>query len=96
MFKTWLANDITIYNDKSNKVVILTAVIKIYLNLWCNHRRTVNILKTDYLQMSFKKNWKQKMMKLLKQIYSLNKEACQLINNKFDELHVQKQIKWST
>ena len=56
MPETQLVNDITIYDNKSDKVAALTAVMKIYLDLWCNYKKTVNILKTDYLQMSLKKN----------------------------------------
>ena len=67
-----------------------------YLNLWQNCDKIMNISESDYLQIFLKKNWKKKVIKLLKWIYSLNKKAHQLIDEKFDELHHQEQMKWST
>ena len=91
----WLINEITIYGNKSDKVTALIAIVKIYLDLWHDHRKTVNILETNYLQMLFKENWEQNAAKLLKQVYLLDEKAQQLINKKFDKLHCQEQMKWS-
>ena len=90
MFEICLFNEITIYSNKINKVAALTAVVKIYLDLWHNHDKIINILESDYLQISLKKNWMKKVIKLSKQVYSLNDEAQKLVNSKFDELYCQK------
>lgn len=85
--ETHLSNDIIIYDDKFNKVIALITVVKVYSDLWQDCEKTVNISESNYLQVFLKTNWKQNMIKLLKQIYLLDKEACWLIDNKFDELH---------
>ena len=90
MFEICLFNKITIYDNKINKVTALTAVMKTYLDLWHNCDRIINISESDYLQISLKKNWMKKVIKLLKWIYSLNDEAWKLVNSKFDELYCQR------
>ena len=91
----WLANEITIYDNKSNKVTALTAVVKTYSDLWHDCERMMNISEINYLQMSLKENWEQNVTKLLKQVYLLDEKAQWLVNEKFDELHHQEQMKWS-
>ena len=96
MFKNCLSNKITIYSKQNADVTAFIAVMKTYLDLWHNHRKTVNILKSDYLQVFLKKNWEQEAAKLSKWVYSLRKKVQQLVNKKFNELHVQKWMNWST
>ena len=93
MFKMHLLNNITVYSSKFIKIVIFIKIIKTYSDLWHNQDITVNILKSDYLQISLKENWK--VINLFKQIYFLKEEAHCLVNKKFDKLHIQEQIKWS-
>ena len=66
MFKICLFNEITIYSNKINKVAALTAVVKIYLDLWHDCDRIINISELNYLQISLKKNWMKKVTKLSK------------------------------
>ena len=74
MFKIYLFNEITIYGERLIKVIVLITVMKTYLDLWHNHRRTINISESDYLQVLFKQDWEN--TKLSKQIYFLDDEAC--------------------
>ena len=50
----------------------------------------------NYLQMSFKENWEQNAAKLSKWVYLLDEKAQWLVNKKFNELHCQEWMKWST
>ena len=93
MFKICLFNEITIYGEKLIKVIVLTTVVKTYSDLWHDCRKTVNILESDYLQVLFKQDWEN--TKLSKWIYLLDNKACWLVNKKFDELYVQRWMKWS-
>ena len=63
IFKICLLNSITIYNTSANVAAIID-VIKIYSDLWHNHKKIINIFERNYLQVFFKKNWKT--TKLLK------------------------------
>ena len=56
----------------------------------------MNISELNYLQVSLKTNWKEETVKLSKQIYFLSENVRQLVNDKFDKLHCQDQMKWST
>ena len=50
----------------------------------------------NYLQVPLKENWEQNTAKLSKWVYLLGEKAWWLVNKKFDELHCQEQMKWST
>lgn len=96
MSETCLFNSIIIYDDKNNEIVMIAAVIKFYLILWKNHRNTVDILKSNYLQVLLKADYKNELLKLLKQIYSLKDKTHCLVDDKFDKLHCQNWMKWLT
>ena len=67
MLKICLFNSIIIYDKFNNTdVAVLIAIVKIYLDLWYDYDRTVNISKSNYLQIFLKKNWMLKVIKLLK------------------------------
>ena len=93
MSEICLSNDITIYSTPTN-VAAIADVIKTYSDLWHDCRRTVDIFERNYLQVPLKKNWET--TKLLKWVYLLSDEARWLVNEKFDELHAQGQMEWST
>ena len=94
MLEICLLNEVTIYGNKVREVTALISVMKTYSDLWHDCERTVDILKSDYLQVPLKSDWKT--TKLSKQIYSLEEEAHWLVDEKFDELHHQGWMKWST
>ena len=88
MFKMHLLNNIIMYDSKFTEIIVLIKIMKTYSDLWHNQDITVNILKSDYLQIFLKENWE--IIKLFKQIHFLRKEAHCLVNKKFDKLHTQK------
>ncbi len=92
--KIRLANKITIYGNNKNTTEQLVTVANTHPDVWNNTEKTINILKSDYLQVPLREN--ADVEKLLKKVYPLGDSAWQVVNDAFNKLHEWGKMDWST
>ena len=89
-------NDIFIFDDKG-QVVKLKILIEKYSDIWEDIGEIVDISFENHIKINFNINWNSSTAsKFVQKIYffdELNREA---IDKKFDKLHVQNKMKWTT
>ncbi len=93
MPETRLPNGVTIYG-KNNDTFTISRVVDAYPDIWEDRGRTVDIPESDYLQVPLRSDWEKE--KLSKRVYPLGDEARRLVDEKFDKLHAQGRMDWST
>ena len=87
--KEILSIDITIYDDVDTRIKFAN-VIASYSNLWNDNKFIMQILSNKWMSIEFKSNVKIETTKM----YSLNLVDKKFVNETFDKLHAQKQMKY--
>jgi len=85
--KTVLFTDITVYKD----ITIMKVVSKIvdqFSAVWKNSDKFVNLSMNNWMQISLKSNWNDKMFRKTR-IYLLSLRNCEIVNKTFNELQKQ-------
>ena len=86
-----LFNEIIIY-DTFDTASILTKVANHYLRLWLNDEKIINISSEKWMSITLKSDAKIAAAKM----YSLNSKEKQIVNQKFDKLHSQNRMQYSS
>lgn len=91
-----LLNSITVYEANAQIIRHLTAVTEAYSDIWHDTDKTVNILKTDFLQIPLRDQAviKNDVKKLFKKVYPLGEAAQNVVNKAFDKLQTQGKMNW--
>ena len=95
-YKYVLLSDVTIYGVNEHIIQVFHNVIDEYSTLWTDHDNIVCISENKYMSISLMKNWQTSTANLNRKIYSLEFKNCDLINKKFNKLHNQEKMHWTS
>ncbi len=82
--KTVLFTDVTVYEDITT-MKVLSKVVDWFSAVWKNSGKFVNLLMNNWIQISLKSNWNNKMFRKTR-IYLLSLRDHEIVNKTFDEL----------
>ncbi len=91
--KTVLFTDVTVYEDITI-MKVLSKIVDWFSAVWKNSDKFVNLFINNWMQISLKSNWNNKMFRKAR-IYSLSLRDHEIVNKTFNELQKQNCIVWT-
>ena len=94
--QTRLNNEINVYEtlDEVNKLRVL---IEKFVNLWIDSDITINLSKKNWMIISLNDDWNSvHASKIADKVYSMSERDRKMIDEKFDKLHREDKMKWSS
>lgn len=92
--ETSLDNSVKVYVDKQ-VVILLSQLVAKCPSIW-ESEDFVQILLERWIKVPFKPEWKVKISTIKPKIYLPGNEACQLVDETFDEMHCLGRLKLIT
>ena len=93
--ETKLANGITIYG-KMEDVSAIQKLTEEHPRIWEDTGDTIDLPESEWLTVPVTTNWQSSDAKLGNKVYPLSPDARALVDEKFDKMHEQGKISWST
>ena len=93
--ETKLSNGITIYGNEAD-VTAIQHVAEQHPRIWEDSGDTIDLPEEEWLTVPVTTDWQSTGAKLGNKVYPLSSDARALIDEKFDKMHTQGKMSWTT
>ena len=92
--ETTLENEVRVYGDK-HAVTLLAQLVAEYPSIW-ESEGFVQIPPERWMKVPLKPGWEEKVSAIKFRVYPLGNEACQIVDETFDEMHRLGRLKFTS